>query len=47
MLHIAIGLRLRAWRRLAMARATFAQEVFWVKMAPTIISKRLRPGHQP
>ncbi len=30
-----------------MAFSTFPQLVFWVRMAPTITSNRLRPGHQP
>ena len=29
-----------------MARATLVQEVFCVRMAPTMTSKRERPGHQ-
>src|SRR5581483_5206183 len=34
-------------RRLEIARSTLVQEVFWVRMAPTMTSKRERPGHQP
>jgi hypothetical protein len=29
-----------------MARSTFVQDVFWVKMAPTMTSNRVLPGHQ-
>lgn len=43
----ARGVKTRACRRLATARATLVQAVFWVRMAPTITSKRVRPGHQP
>jgi len=44
--RIAIGDSNRAERRLAMARSTFFQEVFWVSMAPAMTSNRERPGHQ-
>jgi len=36
----------RDWTPEGVALATFVQEVFWVKTAPTITSKRVRPGHQ-
>src|SRR6266436_1302123 len=44
--RIAGGVKSRALRRLATAASTFAQEVFCVRIAPTIISNRERPGHQ-
>jgi hypothetical protein len=31
---------------LAMAGSTLVHAVFWTRTAPTMISKRVRPGHQ-
>lgn len=43
---MALGVRSFSRRRFSMAAATLVQLVFWTRMAPTIISKGVRPGHQ-
>ena len=43
---MAEGVSICAERRLAIARSTFAHEVFWVRMAPTITSNGVFAGHQ-
>jgi hypothetical protein len=41
------GVRRRARLRLASAFSTLVQEVFWVRIAPTITSNGVFAGHQP
>src|SRR5437870_2604829 len=43
---MARGVSIRSRRRLAMARSTFIQAVFWVRIAPTITSNGVFAGHQ-
>src|SRR5580704_1676711 len=42
----AAGVNTDAALRLARASSTFLQEVFWVRIAPIMISKGVSPGHQ-
>ena len=43
---IADGESSRSRRKLAIARSTLVQVVFWVRIAPTITSNGLFAGHQ-
>ena len=44
---IPAGVRRDRFLRFLMARSTFVQAVFWVRMAPTMTSNRVLAGHQP